>query len=97
MLRVASQRRIRNPQRQRGIALLTIRSGEICVLAHDAQLGDEVEYSAEESLADTSGYEKTRNIKPGMQASRRCNMCSNILENSSFSLFCTVTLAVSFF
>ncbi len=31
----------------------------ICVLAHDAQLGDEVDGSAEESLAYASGYERS--------------------------------------
>ncbi len=61
MLRIASSRENHNPKRQRGIALLTIWTG-IDVLAHDADVGDEVdsliEYSAEESLADASGYER---------------------------------------
>ncbi len=58
MLRVAPQRVFHNPKRKRGIALLTIRTVD-CVLAHDADLGGEVdsliEDSAEESLADASG------------------------------------------
>ncbi len=67
MLRVAPQRVFHNPKRQRGIALLTVRTGH-CVLAHDAESGDEVdsliEDSAEESLADASGYERSRAAKP---------------------------------
>ncbi len=55
MLRVAPQRVFHTPKRQRGIALLTVRTG-IGDLAHDAESGDEVdsliEDSAQESLAD---------------------------------------------
>ncbi len=47
--------RYRNPKRQRGIVLLTIRTEDLRP-RHDAESGDEVdclvEYSAEESLAD---------------------------------------------
>ncbi len=42
MLRVASERCNHNPKRQRGIALLTVRA-EICVLAHHAELVDELD------------------------------------------------------
>ncbi len=62
MLRVAPQRFFHNPKRQRGIALLTVRTG-IGVLAHDAESGGEVhsliEDSTEESLADASGCERS--------------------------------------
>ncbi len=63
MLRVAYARCNHNPKRKRGIALLTIRA-EICVLSHDVELGDEVEDSTEESLADASGYERSRAANP---------------------------------
>ncbi len=58
-------RRYRNPKRKRGIALLTVKTGDMC-LALAAELGDEVdclnEYSAEESLADASGYERSAGL-----------------------------------
>ncbi len=89
--RCATARRYPNPKRKRGIVLLTIRT-EDCVLANDAELGDEVEDSAEdpsltlrvmkealaseliedsaeESLADASGYERSAGDKVA------CVMC----------------------
>ncbi len=53
---------LHNPKRQRGIALLTIRTGDLRP-GHDAVSDDAVdsliEDSAEESLADASGYERS--------------------------------------
>ncbi len=59
---VARQHVFHNPKRKRGIALPTIRTG-ICVLAHDVELGHEVDNSAEESLAYASGCERSAGIK----------------------------------